>query len=246
MRSISVADYGHNPDAMRALVQAVEAMPAKKRSVVISGAGDRRDQDISEQTKILGKAFDDVVLYQDACQRGREGLQRRRQQLQRQLHLVGRREGSHGDRRGLHARGCAAHCRECARQRQEAHDHLCEPGRPRLLLRRRNAQGVLSPGRCGDHAGRAGQARAQDGRQARVLGPQDGRQCAAPARAAARARRQCAHARRAGDRDPRHRRCAGPPPLCVDSIHAARSAALWVSAVQTCMLPNTPILPATA
>ncbi|WP_159910898.1 cyanophycin synthetase [Pantoea sp. 18069] len=67
-----IADYGHNPDAMRALVQAVEAMPAKKRSVVISGAGDRRDQDISEQTKILGHAFDDVVLYQDACQRGRE------------------------------------------------------------------------------------------------------------------------------------------------------------------------------
>ena len=67
-----IADYGHNPDAMRALVQAVEAMPARKRSVVISGAGDRRDQDISEQTKILGKAFDDVVLYQDACQRGRE------------------------------------------------------------------------------------------------------------------------------------------------------------------------------
>ncbi|MET1114161.1 MAG: cyanophycin synthetase, partial [Comamonas sp.] len=66
-----IADYGHNPDAMRALVQAVEAMPAKKRSVVISGAGDRRDQDISEQTKILGQAFDDVVLYQDACQRGR-------------------------------------------------------------------------------------------------------------------------------------------------------------------------------
>ena len=67
-----IADYGHNPDAMRALVQAVEVMPAKKRSVVISGAGDRRDQDISEQTKILGHAFDDVVLYQDACQRGRE------------------------------------------------------------------------------------------------------------------------------------------------------------------------------
>lgn len=66
-----IADYGHNPDAMRALVQAVEGMPAKKRSVVISGAGDRRDQDISEQTRILGQAFDDVILYQDACQRGR-------------------------------------------------------------------------------------------------------------------------------------------------------------------------------
>ena len=66
-----IADYGHNPDAMLALVRAVEAMPAKRRSVVISGAGDRRDEDIREQTRILGNAFDEVVLYQDACQRGR-------------------------------------------------------------------------------------------------------------------------------------------------------------------------------
>ncbi len=66
-----IADYGHNPDAMRALVQAVEALPAKRRSVVISGAGDRRDEDIREQTVILGAVFDDVILYQDAAQRGR-------------------------------------------------------------------------------------------------------------------------------------------------------------------------------
>jgi cyanophycin synthetase len=67
-----IADYGHNPDAMVALVQAVEAMPAKRRLVLISGAGDRRDEDIRQQTEILGKAFDDVLLYQDQCQRGRE------------------------------------------------------------------------------------------------------------------------------------------------------------------------------
>lgn len=66
-----IADYGHNPDAMRALVAAVDAMPAQRRSVVISAAGDRRDQDIREQTQILGAAFDDVILYQDAAQRGR-------------------------------------------------------------------------------------------------------------------------------------------------------------------------------
>ena len=66
-----IADYGHNPDAMRALVAAVDAMPARRRSVVISGAGDRRDEDIREQTAILGNAFDHVILYQDACQRGR-------------------------------------------------------------------------------------------------------------------------------------------------------------------------------
>jgi len=66
-----IADYGHNPDAITALVQAVESMPARRRSVVISGAGDRRDQDIRDQTRILGGTFDDVLLYQDQCQRGR-------------------------------------------------------------------------------------------------------------------------------------------------------------------------------
>lgn len=67
-----IADYGHNPDAMLALVQAVQAMPATRRSVVISGAGDRRDQDIRQQTEILGDAFDEVILYEDQCQRGRK------------------------------------------------------------------------------------------------------------------------------------------------------------------------------
>ena len=66
-----IADYGHNPDAILALVSAIENMPAKRRIVVISGAGDRRDVDISQQTEILGNAFDEVILYQDQCQRGR-------------------------------------------------------------------------------------------------------------------------------------------------------------------------------
>ena len=67
-----IADYGHNPDAIQALVQAIESMPATKRTVVISGAGDRRDEDISRQTEILGEIFDEAILYQDQCQRGRE------------------------------------------------------------------------------------------------------------------------------------------------------------------------------
>ena len=70
-----VADYGHNPHAMRALVAAFDAMPAvegMRRTVVISGAGDRRDEDLRELTRVLGAAFDNVILYEDACQRGRE------------------------------------------------------------------------------------------------------------------------------------------------------------------------------
>lgn len=66
-----IADYGHNPDAIQALVQAIDAIPAKRRSVVISGAGDRRDEDLRLQTEILGDAFDEIVLYEDQCQRGR-------------------------------------------------------------------------------------------------------------------------------------------------------------------------------
>ncbi len=69
-----IADYGHNPDAIQALVNAIDKMPFKPdchRTVVISGAGDRRDEDIRQQTEILGDAFDQVVLYQDQCQRGR-------------------------------------------------------------------------------------------------------------------------------------------------------------------------------
>ncbi len=66
-----IADYGHNPDAIQALVDAVGNLPANRRVVVISGAGDRRDIDIRRQTEILGDAFDDVILYEDQCQRGR-------------------------------------------------------------------------------------------------------------------------------------------------------------------------------
>ena len=66
-----IADYGHNPDAILALAQAIESMPARRRSIVISAAGDRRDQDIREQAEIVGRFFDDVILYQDAAQRGR-------------------------------------------------------------------------------------------------------------------------------------------------------------------------------
>lgn len=66
-----IADYGHNPDAILALVRAIESIPARRRIVVISGAGDRRDEDLRQQTEILGEAFDEVILYQDQCQRGR-------------------------------------------------------------------------------------------------------------------------------------------------------------------------------
>lgn len=69
-----IADYGHNAHAMRALVAAFDALPSAdgmRRTVVVSGAGDRRDEDLRALTQVLGAAFDHVILYEDACQRGR-------------------------------------------------------------------------------------------------------------------------------------------------------------------------------
>jgi cyanophycin synthetase len=66
-----IADYGHNPDAILALSETISGMPAKRRIAVISGAGDRRDEDLRRQTEILGQSFDHVILYEDQCQRGR-------------------------------------------------------------------------------------------------------------------------------------------------------------------------------
>lgn len=65
-----IADYGHNRDAMLALVAAVDTMPARRRSVVTSAAAGRRDDDLRQQTGILGQAFDDVLLYQESARNG--------------------------------------------------------------------------------------------------------------------------------------------------------------------------------
>ncbi len=66
-----VVDYAHNVDACRAVIEALSEMPSRVRSVVFSAAGDRRDADIERQAKLLGDAFDTVILYEDACNRGR-------------------------------------------------------------------------------------------------------------------------------------------------------------------------------
>jgi cyanophycin synthetase len=66
-----IADYGHNPDAVSTLVNTLKTISASRRTIVISAAGDRRDQDIIEQGRLIGGFFDHIILYEDACQRGR-------------------------------------------------------------------------------------------------------------------------------------------------------------------------------
>ncbi|MEO6810782.1 MAG: cyanophycin synthetase, partial [Isosphaeraceae bacterium] len=61
-----IVDYGHNPSAVAALADAVEAFPRWRRLAVFSAAGDRRDLDIIQQGEILGATFDRVCLYEEA------------------------------------------------------------------------------------------------------------------------------------------------------------------------------------
>jgi cyanophycin synthetase len=66
-----IIDYGHNPSAVTALVEALEMFPHKRRSIIFSAEGDRRDEDIIRQTQILGESFDSVILYEYPDRRGR-------------------------------------------------------------------------------------------------------------------------------------------------------------------------------
>ena len=70
--STIVIDYGHNAAALMALCEAFDKMPHERRLVVYTAAGDRRDEDIIRQAELIANAFDVMVLYEDACTRGRQ------------------------------------------------------------------------------------------------------------------------------------------------------------------------------
>lgn len=66
-----IVDYGHNADALVALIDAISRFPHDRRLVVYTAAGDRRDADIIRQAEIIGNGFDRVIIYEDQCTRGR-------------------------------------------------------------------------------------------------------------------------------------------------------------------------------
>lgn len=67
-----IVDYGHNVDALRALLGGLEQFANNRRIVVYTSAGDRRDSDIIEQGRMLGEFFDSAWLYEGDYVRGRE------------------------------------------------------------------------------------------------------------------------------------------------------------------------------
>jgi cyanophycin synthetase len=67
-----ILDYGHNPHAMRAMVDLVENLkPKGKRILVVTAPGDRRDQDIREVAQIMAGHFDQYICKEDDGLRGR-------------------------------------------------------------------------------------------------------------------------------------------------------------------------------
>lgn len=67
-----IVDYGHNVDALSALLDGLRQFTNSRRLVVYTSAGDRRDSDIIEQGRMLGTEFDEAWLFEGDYVRGRE------------------------------------------------------------------------------------------------------------------------------------------------------------------------------
>ncbi len=67
-----ILDYGHNPAAVRAMVDLVEQLPTDgRRIVVLAAPGDRRDDDVREIAAVTAGSFDHYICRRDDNLRGR-------------------------------------------------------------------------------------------------------------------------------------------------------------------------------
>jgi len=67
-----ILDYGHNPAALAALGQAVQALEPRRTVMAITLPGDRRDEDIDESMTATLSYVDEYILYDSMDRRGRE------------------------------------------------------------------------------------------------------------------------------------------------------------------------------
>lgn len=66
-----LVDYAHNPDGYRGIEEYLKDTGARKKIGIITGVGDRRDQDILECGVISARMFDHIILRNDNDLRGR-------------------------------------------------------------------------------------------------------------------------------------------------------------------------------
>ncbi|HNK27906.1 MAG TPA: cyanophycin synthetase, partial [Ferruginibacter sp.] len=66
-----LADFAHNPHGLKLLCDFVSKLDYKTKVGVISGTGDRRDEDIMELGEISAQYFDQIIIRCDKNLRGR-------------------------------------------------------------------------------------------------------------------------------------------------------------------------------
>ncbi|CAN5274760.1 cyanophycin synthetase [soil metagenome] len=66
-----LVDFAHNPAGLELLCDFVSKMDGTPKVGIISGTGDRRDEDIKELGRISAKCFDEIIIRQDKNLRGR-------------------------------------------------------------------------------------------------------------------------------------------------------------------------------
>ncbi|MFM7758072.1 MAG: cyanophycin synthetase, partial [Crocinitomicaceae bacterium] len=64
-------DFAHNPNGYRGIEEFLGTIEATRKIGIISGVGDRRDEDIKECARIAARMFDHVVIRQEKHLRGR-------------------------------------------------------------------------------------------------------------------------------------------------------------------------------
>jgi cyanophycin synthetase len=65
-------DFAHNPDGFKGIKEFLSTIESTSKIGIITGTGDRRDEDIREMGKISAEMFDHIIIRQDKFLRGRE------------------------------------------------------------------------------------------------------------------------------------------------------------------------------
>jgi cyanophycin synthetase len=65
-------DFAHNPDGYRGIKEFLELSDSAYKIGIITGTGDRRDDDIREMGRLATQMFDHIIIRQDKYLRGRE------------------------------------------------------------------------------------------------------------------------------------------------------------------------------
>lgn len=67
-----MVDFAHNMDGFKGVKEFLETINSDQKIGIITGTGDRRDNDIREMGKISAEMFDHIIIHQEKFLRGRE------------------------------------------------------------------------------------------------------------------------------------------------------------------------------